>query len=146
LINWKNFTFINKDNNYINCLTTRGLLIRINDFINIGGFYPILLPHYASDIEYTYRFYKKGFKLLIDDSFRLFIDELATGISVKDLYKYPFFTFLKKMFSKKCIDNPITMINLILISSPYKYKIQNFLRIIKRTIISIYQYKYNNKK
>ncbi|GIW23167.1 MAG: hypothetical protein KatS3mg068_2174 [Candidatus Sericytochromatia bacterium] len=142
-INWKNFTFSSNSDN-INCLTTRGLLIKFKDFIDIGGFHPILLPHYASDIEYTFRFYKNGFKLLVDDSFKIFIDDLKTGISINSLYKYNFFYFLKKMFSKKCIDNPITMINLILISCPYKYKIQNILRIIKRTFISIL--KYNEKR
>lgn len=142
-IDWTNFTFHN-NHSKINCFTTRGLLMRLKDFLNIGGFYPILLPHYASDIEYTFRFYKKGYKLITDDSFKIWINDETTGISMINLYKYPFFTFLKKTFSKRCIDNPITLFNLVLISSPMKYKFQNLLRVIKRAIISIL--KYNEKR
>jgi GT2 family glycosyltransferase len=142
-IDWTNFTFHSNSNNP-NCFTTRGLLIRLEDFLKIGGFYPILLPHYASDIEYTFRFYKKGYNLIVNDSFKIWINNETTGISMSSLYKYPFFTFLKKTFSKKCIDNPITLFNLVLIASPMKYKFQNLLRVLKRTFISIL--KYNEKR
>jgi len=39
----------------INCMTTRGLFLRLRDMKTIGGFYPKILPHYFSDYEYTIR-------------------------------------------------------------------------------------------
>lgn len=49
-----------KTKDEINCLSTRGLFLRVKDFKKIGGFYPKLLPHYLSDYEFTIRAYKKS--------------------------------------------------------------------------------------
>ena len=68
---FKNFIF-NKteDLSSVNCTNTRGLLLKVKDFLNVGGFRPKLLPHYLSDIEFTYRAIKKGITPLSDKNFK----------------------------------------------------------------------------
>ena len=43
-----------------NIATTRSLFFTIETMKKIGGFHPVLLPHYGSDYEWTLRAYKKG--------------------------------------------------------------------------------------
>lgn len=135
-IDWRNFTFKNtRVNKEINCVSTRGLFMYVSDFINLGGFYTKLLPHYTSDYEYTYRAYKKGFKLIVDPDLKIFFNDKTTGVSKNSLTKKLSYYYIKKLFSKRTIDNPITLSIFILISSPLKYKLQNILRVWKRTLI-----------
>ena len=45
------------------CASTRSLFLRVGDWKRIGGFHPVLLPHYASDYEWTIRAHRKGFSV-----------------------------------------------------------------------------------
>jgi GT2 family glycosyltransferase len=63
----------------IDCFSTRGLFLRMGAFRRIGGFHPILLPHYLSDYEFTIRAHRKGFRLVCDSRLRLWMDESSTG-------------------------------------------------------------------
>jgi len=120
-INWDNFQFTAVENeSEINCLSTRGLIMSTSSFMEIGGFHPILLPHYLSDYEFTIRAYQKGFKLFTHPSFKLFVDESTTGLSAPEAGH--FFQRLKSVISKKYKANPIYHISFILLVSPNKYK------------------------
>ena len=128
-INWKNLRFKKVEKiDEINCLSTRGLFLKIKDFLDIGDFHPFLLPHYLSDYEYTIRAYKKGYELLVDDELFLKYNEKTTGChSIKANNKI---TFLKKYFSKKNPSNPIYFIFFIILSAPLKYKINLVIKVI----------------
>ena len=52
------------------CLSTRGLFLRLEDFLALGGFHPWLLPHYGSDYEFTARAKRRGYRLLSDPAVR----------------------------------------------------------------------------
>jgi GT2 family glycosyltransferase len=120
-VDWDKFQFRSVETeNEINCLSTRGLIMKLNTFKKLGGFYPILLPHYLSDYEYTIRAYQNGHKLLSKPNFKLFVDEITTGIDTPD--KGDFLKRLKSMFSKRYKANPIYHINFILLISPRKLK------------------------
>jgi len=113
----------------INCLSTRGLFMRMSDFIDLGGFYPNILPHYWSDYEFTIRAARRGMKLLIDPSLDLYINEKNTGY--REFDDEPVFKFIAKLFSRRSTLNPVDRIVFIMLSCPsWKYKILNSFDII----------------
>ena len=61
------------------CLSTRGLLMRLRTFVDSGGFRPHLLPHYLSDYEFTLRQARRGVPLITDARFQLVADHATTG-------------------------------------------------------------------
>jgi len=76
---WRRMTFeVTKDSALVNCFCTTALFLRLKDFITIGGFYPRLLPHFASDYEFTMRAHRQGFQLITDPSVRLSVNEQTT--------------------------------------------------------------------
>ncbi|SDJ24445.1 Glycosyl transferase family 2 [Lachnospiraceae bacterium G41] len=110
-----------------NCTSTRALLMKGKVYRELGGFHPVLLPHYASDYEYTIRAYKKGHKIISNPDVRYDFSEDTTGDnSHKNLS-------IKKVFSKRSKLNPIYKMNFFLMIAPvYKmpafitYQIRNF--------------------
>lgn len=88
----------------INCLSTRGLFLRLKDIKKIGGFYPRVLPHYLSDYEYTIRAHKMGFCCVTIDSVYLCPNNDTTGFH--EFNSTNFFEFIKQYFSKKSSANP----------------------------------------
>jgi GT2 family glycosyltransferase len=107
----------------INCLSTRGLMMSVGDFMDVGGFYPKLLPHYLSDLEFTMRAKKLGKRLMLHPDFYLVIDFDKTGI--RTLKNLRFLARLKKLFSKRATMNPLFWTTFILLRSPWKNKFRN---------------------
>ena len=99
-VDWKRLRFTGvADPERINCFSTRGLIMRASDFLEIGGFHPHLLPHYLSDYEFTIRAHRKGFALATDPLFRLRYDAKTTGntnIRTGSLRRYIRARFAKK--------------------------------------------------
>jgi len=71
-VDWRRLTF-NKvhDSEQVNCLSTRGLFLRVSDLLDSGGFRPRMLPHYVSDYEFTNRLMRQGVVPLIDPRLKL---------------------------------------------------------------------------
>jgi GT2 family glycosyltransferase len=113
-----------------NCFSTRGLFVRFEDMLEIGGFRPILLPHYGSDYEYTLRAHHKGFALATSREVMLWGYEESTG--VRDLSGLSIGQFLRVIFSKRSVDNPIYWASFILFSCPWRYVPVNLARICFR--------------
>jgi len=127
-LGWKGLVFSETyENAEINCSSTRGLMVRVADFLDVGGFHPRLLPHYLSDLEFTMRAQKQGKKLMIHPDFRIGIDFETTGC--RELGGESFSEYIKKIFSKRATMNPLYWSNYILLHSPWKYKLSN-LKII----------------
>lgn len=145
-IDWRRLTFKQAVTpEQINCLSTRGLFLRAGDFFEIGGFFPKLLPHYASDYEFTIRAHCKGMKLTTDPTLRLWLDEKATGYHQLDK-DVPLFASIKKLFSKKSQPNPISWTFFIILSCPWEWKILNLARIWLYTIYQIIMYAKKRKE
>lgn len=127
-IDWSKFSFtptlIDQE---INCVSTRGLFVRVKDFISLGGFHPILLPHYLSDYEYTNRAYNKGYKLLPDKRISVYFDE--TSNSIENFDKINLKLFFKYYFSKKYTCNPIYFTSFILLTCPIEWIPLNLFKI-----------------
>lgn len=127
-LDWKCLRFSETyENNKINCASTRGLITRVSDFLDVGGFHPTLIPHYLSDLEFTMRAQKKGKRLMINPNFRIGIDFDTTGH--RELGQESFLRYLRKVFSKRAAMNPVHWSNFILLHSPWKYKLSNLKRI-----------------
>ncbi len=124
-----------------NCASTRSLFFRVSDLLKIGGFHPVLLPHYASDYEWAIRAVRKyGYSIMCDHSLKYEVDETATGDN-----NYEKLTG-KKLFSKRSGSNPFYKIVFIFLAVPVKYipaalinqigryfgKFKVFLQILKR--------------
>lgn len=96
-----------------NCASTRSLFFRIEDFITIGGFHPILLPHYGSDYEWTIRACRKyGYTVYCDKELCYSVNEETTGDNFYDKMNR------KKLFSKRSMSNPFYSFNMIFLSTP----------------------------
>jgi len=130
-VDWDKLTFNQaKNKDTINCLSTRGLFLKVEDFLSIGGFYPVVLPHYLSDYEFTIRAYNNGYKLKIEENLKLIFDTETTGYH-KIKYKN-YFDYLQKFFSKKYPSNPIYFLNFLILACPKRYLLKNILRILFR--------------
>jgi GT2 family glycosyltransferase len=100
----------------INCLPTRGLFVRMADLRRIGGFHPWLLPHYLSDYEFTIRAHRKGLRLITSADIAIQLDREQTGY--RSLEHHGFINFIKRLFSKKYVSNPIYWSTFILLTVP----------------------------
>lgn len=114
----------------INCLSTRGMIVKVNDFLSIGGFYPRLIPHYLSDLEFTMRAQSRGFKLMIHPDFRIGIDFNKSGY--RDLSQENFVEFVRKHFSKRSVIYPLAWTNFIVLRCPWKQKWKTLASFAKR--------------
>lgn len=131
-VDWKNLDFqqLAKPEE-TNCLTTKGLFLKYKDFLRVGGFHPKLLPHYLSDYEFTYRAFRKGLKMMTDESLKLWGDEETSGyhkIEVQSIAQ-----FFKKFFSIKSPSNPLIWIHLVTLVCPWYWKLSCYILILIRT-------------
>jgi len=99
--------------------------MHVKSFVDLGGFYPKLLPHYLSDYEFTIRANNRGYNLIIDKSFSIEDSEQNTsGFNYDKLYE-----FFKFCFSPKYSMNPIYFSNFVLLCAPLRYKAKNLFRV-----------------
>ncbi len=125
-LDWRRLSFEQASTpEQINCLSTRGLFLRVEDLFEIGGFYPRLLPHYGSDYEFTIRAHRKGMKLITHPSIKLWVDEEATGYHKLNSESLS----LRRIFSKKSAFNPVVWTSFILLACPWRWKIMNLYRV-----------------
>jgi len=115
----------------INCLSTRGLFAHWEDIRSIGGFHPVVLPHYLSDYEYTIRAYRKGFKC--ETSADLLIEPNMETTGYREMGEMPFARFLQRLCSKKSAVNPLYWSSFVLLASEPIWVIPNLFRVWFRT-------------
>lgn len=109
-----------------NCGTTRALFMTYETYLHIGGFHPHILPHYASDYEYTIRAARKGHKIVSYTDLKYEFDPGTTGYN--DFSKLT----LKQLFSKRSRFNPIYRMNFVFLVTPIWYVPRNIMHGIKR--------------
>ncbi len=117
-----------------NLADTRSLMMWVADLKKIGGFHPILLPHYLSDYEFVLRAAKKGYTVRTFDNLRFEYDRSLTGL--KDKKKLT----VKQLFSKRCPYNPIYKFNYIFLITPLKWlpgrilqQLKNYVALLKKS-------------
>jgi len=137
-INWRRLAFKPADDpDEIDCFSTRGLFLRREDFLGLGRFHTVLLPHYLSDYEFTLRAARRGFHLRTDPSVRLVADQTATGIRTLDLSSAG--AYLRSVLSIKATKNPIYWTTFVLLASPRRLLARNLLQVWYRFINGLVQ-------
>lgn len=109
-----------------NCASTRSIFMRVGDFLAVGGFHPLLLPHYGSDYEWTIRAGKKGMKIKSFSSLTYIVHEETTGFSTAQRVT------LKRIFSKRSNYNPIYRFNFIILVTPTRLLPQAIVNQLRR--------------
>ena len=122
----------------INCLSTKGLFLKWRDFVDIGGFHPIILPHYLSDYEFTIRAYKKGYRLLTTPEVTLFFKEIHNTPPPIDYSS--FFRFWRSLFSIKQNYNPIYQISFIFLVCPKRWIPRILLKLLLKFLLINFRY------
>lgn len=120
----------------INCLSTRGLFMRISDFLATGGFRPAVLPHYTSDYEFTIRAGRRGMQLISDAACRLTVDQSTTGCQL--VADSPARS-LANLFSNRSAWNPLMWTAFIALSCPWRYKLVNLCRVWIGFLANVYR-------
>ena len=115
-----------------NCATTRALFMTYETYLDVGGFHPILLPHYASDYEYTLRAAKKGHPCISFADLQYQFDAGITGAN-EHLSGTP----LKKLLSKKSRFNPFYRLSFLLLVTPMRYIPSNISHGIRRMKVEL---------
>jgi GT2 family glycosyltransferase len=113
--NWKGV----KETDGLNCFSTRGLFLWARDFREIGGFHPVLLPHYMSDYEFTMRARGKGFPLISRPEVFLRYNEQLTG--VRNHEGLSLVQYLKTSLSIKSTNNPVYWSSFVVLACPSRY-------------------------
>ena len=140
-VNWPSLSFFHSRPNEENhLLATRGLFLRVRDRREIGDLYPRWLPHYLADWEFTYRAYRKGFRLLTAPRLWLLVNAKTTGYSreTRDAGE-PLVAPLRKLFSRKSKLNPVYLSAFVLLACPWRWKLQNVGRAWVRNIRLVLQ-------
>lgn len=118
----------------INMLSTKGLIFAYREIQRVGSFTPKILPHYFSDYEWTFRAHKKGLKLRTFDTFNLLVDNSKTGLH--DLSGLKGMDFVRALFSKRYVMNPIYFISFALKTGGLKSIVEIF-RVIYRVSVDM---------
>jgi hypothetical protein len=107
----------------VNCMSTRGLLMRVKDFLSTGGFHPRLLPHYLSDYEFTVTACRRGLALASDPAFKLALDQETTGD--REVATGTRREVLRRTLSRRTVSNPVDMSAFLLLTCPRRYLLRN---------------------
>ncbi len=136
---WRRLTFDHTEiPEEVNCLSTRGLFLRAGDFLDIGGFYPAVLPHYLSDYEFTIRAHHKGYRLMTDPALTLKVDELTTGFHAwhRAASRGEFF---RDYFSRRSSSNPFSWFVFVALACPWPWKPLNLLKVIYGGLATVFR-------
>ena len=127
-VDWRNLSIgLARSPAEVNILSTRGLFLRKSTFLSIGGFHPHLIPHYLSDYDFTHRAYRKGFRLIADQTLRIRENTKLTGL--RDARVSGIRAFFRVYFSKRSGNFYPGWFFFILFNSPLRYLPLNFYRI-----------------
>jgi glycosyltransferase involved in cell wall biosynthesis len=123
-----------------NCLSTRGLFLRVGDLKKIGWFRPFWIRHYFSDYEFTIRAHRKGYVL------RTFPELSLKMVGEKSPMPDPvdpesFWKTLTNVFSYKYILQPVQSVSAVMFCCRYPYNfinlklpIMEFIRVMYRAL------------
>ena len=121
----------------INCFSTRGLFVRWEGIVRIGGFHPRILPHYLSDYEFTIRAHRKGLKLYTTPELKLWLDERTTGFH--DFREKTVWAYVRRLFSRKSTANPFYWTAFVILACPKQWIPFNVLRIWKNVASGVFR-------
>lgn len=113
----------------VNCFSTRGLFLHAGDFVELGGFHPVLLPHYLSDYEFTMRAHRRGFAMTSAPNVLLRFDDDPSLTGIRSVEGLPILQRLRRNLSIRSTANPIYWSSFVLLGSPWRYLPLNLYRV-----------------
>jgi GT2 family glycosyltransferase len=129
-VDWRRLRFSQvQDGAQVDCLSTRGLFIRVHDLLASGGFRSAQLPHYLSDYEFTIRLRRQGVRPMIDPRLQLWTRRHAPAASTGGWR-----AAWQVLFSRRNPSDPRAWLAFVLLSCPWPWKPLCLLRVGKRTI------------
>jgi len=135
---WSELRFLPvRDPAEADCFSTRGLFVRLEDFLALGGFHPVLLPHYASDYEFTMRARRRGYALVSDPAVRIGFDAATTGDL--DPGGRALGDFLRRRFSKRSAHNPVYWTTFVLLACPAAWILPNLFRVWRDFLVQAWR-------
>lgn len=130
-VDWRRLSFGQvHDSEQVNCLSTRGLFLRVGDFLASGGFHPRLLPHYLSDYEFTIRLQRQGVRPMIDPRLQLWTHRHPPAPSDRG-WRHAWRTLL----SRRNPSDPRAWLAFVWLSCPWPWKPLCLLRVCLRTLV-----------
>jgi len=113
----------------VNCFATRGLFMRVRDFLDLGGFHPVLLPHYLSDYELSLRAHRRGYSLITSRDVYLRYDDNEALTGIRSTEGHSTLKSLRLNLSIRSTANPIYWTSFVLLASPLRYMPANVFRV-----------------
>ena len=129
-VDWSSLSLEPATPDRADCCPTRGLFLLASDFLGLGSFHTVLLPHYLSDYEFTLRASRQGYRFASDDSVWLEKNELATGIRARDLTSVR--AYLRSVLTIKATKNPLYWSSFVLLAAPRRSVVRNLVRVWRR--------------
>lgn len=123
----------------INILPTRGTLVPIKVFLNIGNFDKKHFPHYLSDYEFACRAKKNGFKLILSYQAIVYNDTARTGLWKNERGRISLKETWDLLFSRRSKLNIIDNFKFIKYCCPKEYKFRNYVFLLQKIIVSGYR-------
>lgn len=118
------------------CAPTRGLFVRWGDMRRIGGFHPLLLPHYLADLEWTLRATKRGLQIVRDDRLWIVPQEEKTGHH--GVAGLPLMRRLGRIIDTKYAVNPLHWSSFVILGFPPLYWLPALARIGLWTVAGVF--------
>jgi GT2 family glycosyltransferase len=113
----------------VSCFSTRGLFLHVADFLRLGGFRPLLLPHYLSDYEFSMRAHRKGLAFITSPDVFLRFDDSQALTGIRSTEGYSALKSLRMNLSTRSTDNPFHWTSFILLTCPARYIPLNLIRV-----------------
>jgi GT2 family glycosyltransferase len=136
-LNWQRLTFKPAaPGEVVNVLATRGLFLKKSTFMAIGGFHPILIPHYLSDYDFTHRAFRKGFPLVATDAIKVYEDTSQSGLRLKEINSLK--AFWQNYFSKRSTGYFPAWLFFVIFNSPKRYLLLNLYRLSPLKVVIPY--------
>jgi hypothetical protein len=113
---WLRFSRVGRSED-VSALSTRGLFLRVADFLATGGFRPRQLPHYLSDYEFTIRAKRLGIRPLVDSRLRLWTKQnegMTSTLGTEAAWQV--------LFSRKNPLHPRAWIMFVILACPWPWK------------------------
>jgi len=117
------------DGSQVNCFATRGLFMRVGDFLELGGFHPVLLPHYLSDYEFSMRARRQGLAMMSSRNVFLRYDDSEHLTGIRSTEGHATLKSLRLNLSIRSTSNPIYWTSFVLLASPARYIPANVFRV-----------------
>jgi GT2 family glycosyltransferase len=131
-VDWRSLQFHGVlDPAAVNVFSTRGLFLRATDFVALGGFHPRLLPHYASDYEFTIRAAKRGYSLRSDPT--LSLRHGSPGASGRP-GRMGALAYLRTHLSRRSRSNPVYWMAFLALACPPRHIPKAFVRVWGRFV------------